>query len=418
MPKIVSILVSLFISSFVLAEGARNSDVNTPEANAYITRGEVVNTQYLEYVSNLKDFYLQLKAELEAHNPELLKKLNPEPPKAAQPGYQILPEIKIEPLNKPIQQKFTTSTYSWLRTEDWLKSELAKLDKNKRELQMLKSTDGQIERRLASVQSSVAPPDPEKIVEAYQSLDRNQKIINSQIQYNKIWQSEIVKHKERYDYNTDMYNALVSGKKNPQSTVKETLQQLMSPLPKYVKLKKNSPTHKVIVVEMITDITDKKFIELFKSTIEKYWQATEGKKKYEVQLDVLTIDPENLYKGEQPPKKGDAIDITKHVRHFQRGRGILTTGTGTTYYDNDADWGLQYVVMGLNELPDRVLAHEFGHILKLGDAYFRGYKNLNENGFEVLEVVPDMTDLMAAPGVGRVKPHHFEILINSLSVAK
>ena len=43
-------------------------------------------------------------------------------------------------------------------------------------------------------------------------------------------------------------------------------------------------------------------------------------------------------------------------------------------------------------------AHEFGHILGFKDAYFRGYRDLGADGFEVMEVVADVDDIMGASG--------------------
>jgi hypothetical protein len=48
-----------------------------------------------------------------------------------------------------------------------------------------------------------------------------------------------------------------------------------------------------------------------------------------------------------------------------------------------------------------VLAHEFGHVLGLRDAYFRGYRDLGADGYQVMEVVADPDDIMGAPGTVR-----------------
>jgi len=58
------------------------------------------------------------------------------------------------------------------------------------------------------------------------------------------------------------------------------------------------------------------------------------------------------------------------------------------------------------------LAHEFGHILGFSDGYVRGYKDLGENGFQIMEVVSDPNDIMAAPLTGVVLPSHFEMMLN------
>ena len=119
-----------------------------------------------------------------------------------------------------------------------------------------------------------------------------------------------------------------------------------------------------------------------------------------------------LYVNEAPPARGDKIDLKQHVLRFPAGYAIVTSGSGVTHYERAG--GRAYVVFGAGETTDSVIAHEFGHILQLHDAYLRGYRDIGASGFEVLEVVPDITDLMSAPGAGRVKAHHFEILIKAL----
>jgi len=68
------------------------------------------------------------------------------------------------------------------------------------------------------------------------------------------------------------------------------------------------------------------------------------------------------------------------------------------------------IVIGPEDIPPRVLAHEFGHILGFKDVYFRGYRDLGADGFEVREVVADSDDIMGDPGTGPVKRRHFEAL--------
>jgi hypothetical protein len=57
------------------------------------------------------------------------------------------------------------------------------------------------------------------------------------------------------------------------------------------------------------------------------------------------------------------------------------------------------------------MAHEFGHILGFIDGYFRGYRDRDTQGYEVLEIVPDPDDIMCTPGSGHVRAHHFDQLL-------
>ena len=69
------------------------------------------------------------------------------------------------------------------------------------------------------------------------------------------------------------------------------------------------------------------------------------------------------------------------------------------------------MALGPGEISPNVLAHEFGHILGFAGEYLRGYRDLGEDGYEVLEVIPGADDLMAAPGEGKVSRSYFEVLL-------
>jgi bacillopeptidase F (M6 metalloprotease family) len=100
------------------------------------------------------------------------------------------------------------------------------------------------------------------------------------------------------------------------------------------------------------------------------------------------------------------MNIQKHVEQFPAGGAILTTGAITTHVNGRA------IILGPHDITKGVLAHEFGHILGFRDAYFRGYKDLAEDGFQVLEIVADSNDIMGAPATGAVLRRHYEKLIS------
>jgi hypothetical protein len=99
--------------------------------------------------------------------------------------------------------------------------------------------------------------------------------------------------------------------------------------------------------------------------------------------------------------QGQKIDIRHHLERFSSEAAILTTGGRTTHVQRHA------IVLGPHPITPHVLAHEFGHILGFRDRYVRGYENLGEHGFRVMEVVADDSDVMAATGYGTVGRRHF-----------
>ena len=58
------------------------------------------------------------------------------------------------------------------------------------------------------------------------------------------------------------------------------------------------------------------------------------------------------------------------------------------------------------------MAHEFRHILGFIDGYFRGYRNLDGQGYEVVEIVVDPADIMDALTTGKAFPSHLEKLLS------
>jgi hypothetical protein len=139
--------------------------------------------------------------------------------------------------------------------------------------------------------------------------------------------------------------------------------------------------------------------------MEDTWHLRSGGDDFRVQLHFSYVSPEHLY-GTETPQNGDRMNIQKHVDHFPADGAILTTGARSTHVDGRA------IILGPHDITKRVLAHELGHILGFRDAYFRGYKDLAEDGFQVAEIVADSNDIMGAPATGAVLRRHFEKLIS------
>jgi hypothetical protein len=70
--------------------------------------------------------------------------------------------------------------------------------------------------------------------------------------------------------------------------------------------------------------------------------------------------------------------------------------------------------LGPGDVTVRTLAHEFGHVLGFRDGYVRGYRDLGESGFEILELTSDFDDIMSAPREGRVLETHFRLIMEGV----
>ena len=75
------------------------------------------------------------------------------------------------------------------------------------------------------------------------------------------------------------------------------------------------------------------------------------------------------------------------------------------------------LVLAPHDVARRTLAHEVGHIVGLPDAYLRGYRDRGDDGYEVLELVPNFSDIMASPGRGLVQERHFRSIFVAREVA-
>lgn len=173
-------------------------------------------------------------------------------------------------------------------------------------------------------------------------------------------------------------------------------------------------------MDLSTDITDAAFVRAFVEAVETHWHVRQGEHEYRVRLLASVVPPGRLYcrptdqPAERtrstapctPPAHGEEIDLKAHVARFPDAAAVLTTGAASLQLS-----GSRAIVLGPHDVAPRTLAHEFGHVLGFPDAYLRGYRDRGADGFEVLELVPDLADIMSSPGFGSVLPRHFAGLV-------
>jgi hypothetical protein len=432
--KVPSATLAVFLSAaaFVALKPSGHETRQAPRQSnvpLHVQRGDRVQEKYDDYTERLHAYYELLVAALQTRAPELLPIL--EPPNPLQHGYQILPNIIADPppLTQPTRAR--SAQYSWPWTDHLIDSASSDVARSAHEL-----------KRALSLEPKMRQMAYQQLAARYRQIREQQQNIDAHIQYNRLWQGAIAANRSKYDSESVLHNrvlerqdvlevfsaryaaALRSAHGTINQVVVASLNELSSGLtererllareidvatnlvfdpPVHVRVEQETRNW-VIHVQFYTDIQDSAFVKAAKQSIEDVWHVRSGKDGLRVQLHFSYVSPEYLYGTQKPPQYGSRMNIQKHVEQFPAGGAILTTGAITTHVNGRA------IILGPHDITKGVLAHEFGHILGFRDAYFRGYKDLAEDGFQVLEIVADSDDIMGAPATGAVLRRHYEKL--------
>ena len=384
----------------------------TPPRAPYLRRGDEVEQRYRAYRERLQRFFEALGEHLDKQAPKLRPKIVP--PAPVPYGYQILPNLVPDPPRRPRPSRIILSRFSWSRTESLVERDRVKL--------------GELEARLADAATSVAENREQtydQLVGEYKKLVDGQKLIESTIQYNRLWQGEIVRYPNIYRDLTDLSDAVLArqalldslplGDERMEADLlsrAEVLSQRIEgairklPTPDFVRVDHPSPHRWILDVPVYTDVEDTAFLDHIRAAIEDAWHVRDGEDQFSVALDIRRVSAGSLYPGGSVPARGAHIDVGDHVRRFPPGGVVLTTGANTTYASGRS------IILGPHAIGPSIPAHEFGHMLGFKDGYFRGYRDLGADGYEVIEVILDPDEVVSAPELGRVRREHFEQVLD------
>ena len=416
-------------------------------AASFVLRGDAVEDRYRTYEQRLERFYETLTQRLREDAVDLLSKLKSTPPGPVPHGYRVLPRLVADAPVPTQRPRAAPKRYSWPWTEQLIERDVQKLAGSEAALAGLPALPP-TERRAAC----------EKLAADYLQLRKSQQVIDAHIQYNRLWQRAIADDKAGYDRQTALSDAVLERQAiadalsatdgaafetalrgvrgvdpgTPRAALEGELRARESALsgqihavtdritpPSYLRVENPSPHLWIVNVPFYTDIQDTEFVRSFKTAVEEAWRLRDGEDEFRVHLSLSRVSANRLYRQRGdcarrgacvPPRRGEWIDVTAHVALFPDGGGILTTGAVSTHVA--AGRG---IVLGAQDIAPHVLAHELGHVLGFKDEYFRGYRDLGRDGYEIIEVGTDPDDIMGAPAVGAVQRHHFEKLIDSRS---
>ena len=164
------------------------------------------------------------------------------------------------------------------------------------------------------------------------------------------------------------------------------------------------------IVPVHTDIVDEEFLSRFTDIVESNWRSEIEKHAYQIRVELLRIAPVDLYGTDPLPRDGQKINEKKHAARFPDGAALTTGGRYTHSVGN-------VILLGPKEISEKTLAHEFGHFIAFEDRYFRGYKDLGEDGYDLFELDTNVNDIMSEPSTGEVLPEHFIEIMDSIKRA-
>lgn len=381
--------------------------------------GSAVQAEFQLHKDRLARYYETLATALRSYAPDLLPNLAP--PESSEHGYGVLPALSSVPLQPAAPARPRSAGYSWPWTRRLLTEHESKIVRAERLLEGARAQDSAARRRVYAT-----------LAREYGELRMAQANIDAHIGYNQFWQTAVASDRAGYDRQTLLHDSVLERQairdalgafdraatprfssidqklRRREEALAQAIEDAVEPLamPWFVRVERPAAQRATVVLPVYTDIADRAYVGSLKDAVEKIWWVREGEKEFRVELAVSYLSADELYEG-RAPKKLEPVSAARYLRLFPTDGAILTTGAATTHVLGRA------LILGPHAMTARVVAHEIGHLLGFQDRYFRGYRDLSDEGFEVLEIVAAPDDIMGAPTAGSVSRRHFERLLRA-----
>ena len=153
---------------------------------AYIERGHQTDSRQKDHHERVDRFYEALSEAIRQAAPDLLPEIAPPPP--AVHGYQILPTIGAD---GPAAVPGTTSkvvAFSWNATDNWIERRMDALERLETKL-----------RTLPHVPTPKSRASYESLAANYKQVVGQRRRLDSNIQYNWLWQKKIAENRPLFD---------------------------------------------------------------------------------------------------------------------------------------------------------------------------------------------------------------------------
>jgi hypothetical protein len=366
--------------------------VQADERPAYAREGDRVEQEFLAERDRLTTFYATLRSLIGQQPAGVTAALPPLQPQDAPPaagsrfGYGVLPKI-IDSAKTP-EPPVSVFSYSWPITEGYVAGERVKIDRAEESLQQAAAAPEETKAKIIS-----------SLITEYRNLMTNHRTIDQYIQYNQFWQRSIWQDRARFDQLTKVYELMKSDEPDITQAIREVLGK--PEVPSFITIDRTQADRVVVRVPLYTDIQDQDFLASAKQAIEQLWEARDGDTAYALEIDIRQVPP--------VAERGERVDVRAIASRFPGDGAVLTTGAQTTH-----SLVGRYIALAPGDLSTRTLAHEFGHVLGFHDGYIRGYRDLGEQGFEIMELTSAFDDIMSAPREGHVQAAHFKLLMDAL----